>query len=421
MKKNSNTWLIILLITFAIVFIGYKLLTREKGPDKWDDTTEFGDINITEDEEEVEVIPENIVDAFGLEYEFTKMPTYGVSTYKPVGWDVEIEDDFIYFIAPEDVDGNYKHTEIAFCVISTNSFFDLDEQKYIREYAHTNIKNHNSVKMKASLVSLVDYTTIKKNGEDFGFFASPHVEFRRESDPLKGGWEPYAQFYIIKTSDTEAVFIGTTGPLNYTMEIEEIAKTLAYNTENYVSNKFDRENYTKFELEKVEYGNMYYSIKKEVADSSNYTFMEIADEFNQHGYRSYFSVISKERNDDNDVELANNTMSSLSAIHDPVYANSTKWFARKDIPEVKYNISFSESINMYGVTCKKILWNYNVELNNPSRKYMGGMMPKYFITYIVPSPDGNNYYFTINFTSYQKMSAESFIEKVMQSAGFTLK
>ena len=70
-KKEINksfvvVFAVLIISFFALLFLN--ISNKEKEVKGWDDT-EYGDFVVSETTEEVEVIPENIFDAYGLEYE----------------------------------------------------------------------------------------------------------------------------------------------------------------------------------------------------------------------------------------------------------------------------------------------------------------------------------------------------------------
>lgn len=410
-----------------IIIIGYKFITREKPTsESWTDA-EFGDIVVTPEETETEELPENIFDMYNQEYEFTKLASVGVSTYKPVGWDAFYDNEFFYFTAPEG-DENYPHVEIGICVVDIGSINNTYDRAFAQKYMQENIKNHNTTDLSAELFSNNSYTPVKINNEIIGYYSNPDIEFRREDDVSKGGWNPYSVVYLMYIDDDIAAFCCVTGPKMCIDRIDEMAKTVAYNTLKYTNTKFDFAQLLNVPMKKTSIGNVTYMVKDLNVESSETDFYNgavtgyggnymLSTNISSIAYncRLIVSMGSFEGNLDDYVDrnFMKNTYRSCSQIFQK---NETE-FERKGLPSPQYKVDSIEAVSIANKDARKVTWHVEVESDSTSRTKVDSIMPKMFTTYVFHDND-TAYSFTVNYTKYQKYAATEYLNKTIETIGF---
>lgn len=417
--RKSIIFTLIILSIILVVLVIIKMSSSSEESIDWTDSN-YGDIVISETEPEPEeILPNNIFDAYGLEYEYTKIPSLGLATYIPIGWEVITQKDFIYFVAPDDVEGNYKYIEIALCVTDVGNIHDKKELVYISNYINNNIRNHNhDYPFVISTVTENQYVELKDGDELIGYYCKPLVEFIYEDNPYKSHWSPYTVFYQLNTNPTTTLFAAVVGPRNYIDEIDEIGKTIAYNTEKYSNTQFDFNTYEKFNYAEYTIGKMTYRVKNTPDVSIFDGVYNLSTDPTSLAFNSKL-IVSQNILRVNNLEeyFTDSVMWSIwIKSNDVIYDNYTKW-NNKTITSPTFNIDNIETVQMYNKECKKIDWTINVDISSNARIYSSAIMPARFTTYLVPDSD-SVYSFTITYTTYQKYSALKYLEKTMQLTGF---
>lgn len=416
-ELNKNLLIVaIFLVIAAIILIILNIISNSKEEINWDDDN-YGDIAISdEEEEEKEVFPDNITDAYGLEYEYTKIPAYGFSTYIPVGWEIKYEKDFLYFIAPEDSD--YQYTEIAFCTMDLNSIYDKTELMYITDYAQKNIRNHNhDYPFVISTVSNNQYVELKDGDRLIGYYCQPLTEFIWEDEPIKSHWSPYTVFYQLNTNASTTTFSAVVGPRNNYLQIDEIGKTIAYNTFSYSNTDFDYNEFEKISYEKQTIGNMFFRVKSSDDVVKQGNTYNLSNNPKSLAFNCKLQVQQDYLEGELDDYLTDEKMLAMWVNSNDVIKENYTEFNNKNLDNPTFKIESSENVAMFNKNCRKITWRVDLDITASSRKYVNAIMPATFTTYLVP--DGNNVYsYTINYTVYQKYSALKYIEKTMQLSGF---
>ena len=421
-KKEINksfvvVFAVLIISFFALLFLN--ISNKEKEVKGWDDT-EYGDIVVSETTEEVEEIPENIFDAYGLEYEYVKIPSWGTYVYIPVGWEPLYQKDFIYFIAPDDVEGNYQNTEIALCVTDVSNISDKKELLYISDYVQKNIRNHNQdLPFVISTVSNNQYSDIYDVYKLLGYYCSPLSEFIYEDNPIKSHWSPYTSFYQLNTNKTTSLFEAVVGPRNYSKEIEEIAKTIAYNSGAYKNTQFDYNEFEKVPLKKVQIGDMFFRLKDTDDVKETSSGYNLSSDINSLAFNCKLKIKQEYYAGSLDDYFSEDFMKNIWIYSNDVIKDNYTEFTNKRIQSPTYTINDEENVQIFNKDCKKITWSVNMNINSNSRKYVNAIMPAMFTTYIVPGNNNQIYTFTINYTVYQKYSALNYLERTMQLAGFS--
>lgn len=441
----------------ALIFLGIALIVlvilniiknKEQKVENWSEEN-FGDIVLTETEEDVEEIPPNIFDAFGLEYEYTKIPSLGFSTYIPVGWEFLYQDDYLYFMSPKDGGDEMQQVEIAFCVTDVNNIKDKQELLLISEYAQKNLRNHcqnlpfvistvtnnqytelydetkpvyivkSSTSYNEYLEEPIDAKVYEKGYHLIGYYCNPLCQFVYEDNPIKSNWSPYAAFYQLNTNKTTTLFASIVGPRMYELQIEEIGKTIAYNTNEYENTKFDFNTFEKTKFKKRTIGDMFYRIKdEEDVEEETSNLYNLSTNPKSLGYNCRLSIKQDRLKVDLNDYFTEEIMTSLW-LSSNEFANQeyTEFHRKESLTKPTYNILTKDTVQMFNKNCMKITWNVDMELSSNSRKYVNSIMPTLFNTYLIP--DGNNVYiYTINYTVYQKYSAQKYIDRVLELSGF---
>lgn len=416
--KHNLIYVSVMLIIILAGIIGYKFFTREKAPDtdSWNGA-EFGDIVVNMEEDEKEEIPDNIFDAYGLEYEYTKIPSFGIYTYKPVCWEILYDNDFFYFISPED-DEDYPHVEIALCTVNIGSINNVYDRTFAQNYVQTNIKNHNTTELAAKLITNNDYIAIKDGGDLFAYYAKPSIEYRRMDDAAKGGWNPYSVFYMLNVDDDITTFCCVSGPKMLVDNIEEIAKTLAYNTARYENTKFDYNELMNVKMTRRSMDDMTYLVKEKVVETINYDGKyDLSDNISSLAFN--VKLVVRQEALDGDIEdfVDYDFMKSLFSITSPVYHEYESDFSRKGLENPTFSVDSIEKREIAGKDARKVVWRAEIDNDSTGRTRTDSIMPKMFTTYIIHN-NKDVYSFTINYTKYQKYAANEYIDKTMETVGF---
>lgn len=427
LKREALSILIILLLIIAGISI-YKIVTSEKSNlPEWD-SSEFGDIVVTEEDADKEKIPDNITDAYGLEYEYIKIPSVGIYTYKPVQWEILYEDDFFYFLSPEG-DDKYPHMEAAICTVSINNIENTYDRTFAQRYIQKNIENHNTQTLEAMLFLDNQYQRIENGGETFGYYCAPNIEFTVPDQPEKGGWNPYSVIYMLNIDYDTATFLCFTGPKNYTMELDEVAKTMAYNTGKYENTDFDFSDFLKTRMKKTKEGNISYLTRDKEFDSGNKlgrsvmtfaygdeTQYMLSDDITSLAFNCKFYAGMDYLESGIDKYDLNGFMETMFLKTSSCYMDGREKFADGRLENPKYIIDSIEKINIANKDARKITWRAEMPSDSTGREYVDSIMPKMFTSCLVPDED-TVYIFTISYTKYQKYAALSLFEKITQSIG----
>lgn len=438
-RKKSLIQLSVVLLIILIVAVAIKIVNRPPKLEDWSDTN-YGDIVVTPSDEDVEVLPENIVDAYGLEYEAYKIPSLGIITFKPIGWEVRCEGEYIYFIAPEentqsannaydyefssmlddDKYSAYKHAEIALCVLESEAINDRYNVSFITEYAMRNLKCHNKRKLAVGKISGQNFARMENKGELIGYYCSPEVNFVIENQPEKGNaWSPYSLFYLLNTNDNTCLFSSIIGPRNSSMQLDEIGKTIAYNTSAYKNTKFDFNTFEKAPMSRIKVGNAEFLMLDSYNENVVSGYYNLSNNPNELTYDCIFYVFSQANADGfaskENLDSFNDTiMSAIWRTTSEAAKDNYHDVSSKNLEMPKYVIEKEESIEIAGKMAKKYTWNVSLPMDANSRQYLDSIMPVTYTSYVIPN--GNQTYcFSIKYTLYQKYCAVNFIEKVMQS------
>lgn len=420
-KKEINKSFIFVFIILIIAFFVLLFLNITKNPHNnatWDNT-EYGDIVVSETEEEKEVLPENIFDAYGLEYEYTKIPYWGTYVYKPVGWEVLYQKDFIYFIAPDDVEGNYQNTEIALCVTNVSNIYDKRELIYISDYVQKNIRNHRQdLPFVISTVSNNQYVDLYDGDKLIGYYCTPLCVFIYEDNPIKSNWSPYTTFYQLNTNNTTSLFLAVVGQRNYEAEIEEIAKTIAYNSGAYKNTQFDYNEFENIPLRKITIGDMFFRLKDTEDVKETNGGYNLSTNISSLAFNCKLRVKQEYYTGELEDYFTEDIMKNIWIYSNDVIKDKYTEFNNKVLENPTYTITDDTNVQMFNKDCRKITWSVNMDISSSSRKYVNSIMPAMFTTYVIPGNNHDVYTFTINYTVYQKYSALNYLDRTMQLAGF---
>lgn len=449
-KKNKTKPLIItgcfifLLVAVLIIII----LAQPKAEDDW--TGEMGDINIVETEEDIETLPGNITDSFGLEYEYTRIASLGFETYVPVGWEVLCEKDYIYFIAPES-ETDYKYTEIAFCVSNINSgrhIKDAASLTMLSEYVQNNLRYHShNIPFVISTISgnvytelydmdkpkyivrttdkYEEYDTIPEYASNMiegyhfiGYYCAPKLVFVHEDDPIRSQVQPYSVYYqLYMDGQDTTVFAAVNGPLATEERIQEIGKTIAYNTNPYKNTKYDyRGSFEEIKMKRVKIGSLEFATKDmediEEQQGTDYYVSKLSSDPENLAYQSYF-IVREHRYEENYKDIVDDSfmLAEWNISNENVETLIKKYARNKLLQQPVYSTS-KENVVMMGKEAVKVIWSVDMPYGSDARKYTNAIMPAKFCTYVIP--DGENVYtITISYTTYQKYSALNYLEKVL--------
>lgn len=447
MQKKIIVVMIFLFIALIILVILNIIRYEDNKVVGWTDDN-YGDIILSETKEEIEEIPENIFDDYGLEYEYVKIPSLGFSTYIPVGWEYLYQDEYLYFMSPKDGGEDMQQIEIAFCVTDVNNIKDKNELLFISEYTQKNLRNHcQNLPFIISTISNNDYTElydkskpvyainennryeettetpidtkVYENGYHFiGYYCKPLCQFVYEDNPTKSNWSPYAVFYQLNTNSNTTLFTAITGPRMYDLQIEEIGKIISDNTSTYENTKFDFNTFEKTKFKKYNIGNMFFRIKDEedVEIKDSYV-ANLSNNPKSLAYNCNVIIKQDRLKDELKNYFTEDIMKSLWLTSNEYSEENNTEFSNKNLTLPTYNIITSEEIQMFNRNCMKITWNIDMSIDENSRKYVNSIMPTQFTTYLIP--DGKNIYlYTINYTQYQKYSAQKYIDRILELSGF---
>lgn len=431
-KEKIKKEILISMIFFIVLTIGIIILGHYRNQpveEPWLDEEKFkGGIIVSPDNTEKEEIPPNIFDKYGLEYEYIKIPSLGICTYVPVGWEIIFEKDFIYFNS-KDEDGEYKNTEIAFCVMDVENFANRKELLFSSYYIERNLRNHckaDSGQLLDLLITTTNNNTnyqavYDENEKLVAYILNPYVTFADENDPYRANRNEYGihtLFYYINTNSDTMTFCSVVGQKGYKDYIEEIGKTVFENTKKYELTQFDYNEFEKTKLREETVGKMFYRIidteyveKNGTGWNLSTNIKSLAFNCNLFVFEQYLGDKTLENFLDEDI-MENIWIQSNEVAGDYIYTIKEKKY---DLPD--YRILLKENFQKFNKNCKAITWQVTTEKDSSIRCYVDSIIPAYFTTYLIPDGD-MVYVFTINYNKYQKDSALQFMEKILNVSGF---
>jgi len=431
-RKRIKIQLFISLLFFVAITLGVILLMKYKEKQEespWENKEEFvGGIIISTQEEEKEVIPENIFDEYGLEYEFVKIPYWGISTYMPVGWKFTHEKDFLYFTSMDE-DGEYKNAEIALCTMNVENFYNKKDIMRCSYYIERNLRNHcfadngNYVNLIiATCNNNTSYEDIKdEKGNLIGYELNPYVTFADEDDPIfitRNEYGIHVLFHYLNTNHNYVTFSSVVGQKGYKDQLDAIGRIIKNNTKSYANTKFDDYEFNRTKLQVAEVGNMFYRVIDSEYVERNSDKWTLSTNVKSLAFNSILQVRQQRATENIEDVLTEKLMIDLWRNSNEVIKDSYMTITEKDleIPYVRKIVT--EDVSLFNKRCKIITWTVDAEINSTIRHYVNAIMPATFTTYIIPDKD-NVYLFTINYTHFQKSSALEFMKKMMSLSGFS--
>lgn len=451
--KKLITGVIVMLVLIGIILAARVVrLSGEKKKMQWQDGSgELG--TITEDYEQGDAadVREDIVDAYGNEYSYTKIPSMGIATYIPKGWEFYGDGRYIYVSAPDD--SEMKYTEIAIC---TNNLEDKDLSSKgsitgAVDYVLNSLKYHThelelnlSLTSDNSLTADYDYTTevfITKDNGDYkeytenpedasvvskgprlvGYRSSPNLTFVDPNNVFTHT-SPYAVLYFCKVGNSnQTAFFSVIGPRNYELKLEEMATTIGYNVVEYVSDSKDYNSvFTNVNLEKETIGDLFFFYKEdddtEKEKSVNSVFVNtISKDPLSLGYGCKTSLVYKNGVNIEDT-LTEDDMMMIWGMDDGIYEGYSKALSG-NIMKPDFDKREVKRVDIANKETRVVEWNMNAKYIHNGRNYFHPNLPRQYYTYLIPSDKGT-YIYTISYQTYQKYAARQYMDKVATMVGF---
>lgn len=448
-KVAATIAIILIIAILAGIFIP-KLLTFKEGTTGVKDNLALPEAKV----EATEPAPKEYTDKYGVQYLETSLPSLGISTFLPKGWNTSSNstNGIIYINGKIDVDGKQRYLEVALMpttidAINTDALtkaFDsiLKEQfKYhngnsVFKVLNYKVNSSSDVYDKNQQVwvdtsEITDYsfyttqpedmTLIERQDKYLGVYQNISLNMCGDgtTSSSMSSAKPYGAFYYTYSDNKKALGVSCLGATSYSLQTEEIAKTITYNIRNINSSK-------KYQMMLLNtpkrIGNLVYYISDDFADSaagSGKILYRFSDNFNKPEYGIELMVYKTTYNPDTTNYMSLENSDVINSVFNSYHQFKLNIDVTKEENKVIASEISSKTLNIDKQICNQ--YNYYLDLKydnkNITRQINTDFPVTNTITFIKDPINSNTLYaVNIRYTDNNKELAlkyyDSFISKL---------
>ena len=446
---------IVAIIIIVAILAGIFIPKFFNGPPKLKNTA-TGDVALPEGEPEAtKAPPEEYTDKYGVKYLKTDLPSLGISTFLPKGWktDSSSTNGIIYINGEIDVDGEKGYLEVALMPAKISSLNSTSLTKTFDPILKEQFRYHNSnltfkilnydvnsssdVYDKNQQVWVdtsenTDYTfyttkpdnvsLLEKKDKYLGVYQNLSLDMCGDGSTLSASTAtPYGAFYYTYTDKSTALGVSCLGALNYSLQTEEIAKTITYNIRNTGSSK----KYQMMQLDRPEkIGNLKYYISSDFADhitGSGKVLYRLSDNFNRPEYGIEILIYGTTY----DPEMTNCMTLENSDVINSVFNSYHQFKLSFDLTKEENKVVASENgsktLSVAGQTCRQYDYYLDLKYDNQNiTRQMNVSLPvSNTITFIKDPLNGNKLYaVNVRYTDNNKELALKYYNAFINKLSF---
>ena len=422
----------IIACVLIVAFLAITLLPKFSMPKKWEGESAESVILPVSKEEPTIAPPEEYVDKYGTKYLKTDLPALGMSTFLPKDWttDSTSTDGIVYLNGNITVNNKECYLEVSLIPANISNLNSKSLVDAFKPIIRENFRYHHT----GSVFKVLDYTVNsstdvydkskqvwvdKSEPDNYTYSASKpndlsitkeedkyigvyqNLNLQMIGDSLGGSYNsanPYSVFYYTYADNKNALAVSCLGALNYSLQTEEIAKTIAYNI---TPSTTSMNNYQIMPLDiNDEIGNLKYYYGSQFADrifSSGKILMRLSDNFKRDEYGLEIMIYKTTYNSETTNYMTLENSDVINNVFNSYHQFKLDLDLTKEENKVVASGTDSKTISVCKQNCKQ--YDYYLDLKYDNKNITNQLnieMPvKNTITFI-KDPLSNNTLYAIN-------------------------